>query len=212
VRRLHHQGQAVGLGFGLNEVSELNNSFFLDLGAGHDPVGQPGILGQANDVGVLIGHDSNPDLTHDRAQVMATSTAHGDRAHNHQLIEVLNIGKLGDGGGLDIAPTKDLFQIHFGYSSSRVIRIVIVFSVNDHAVQDTLHLDFDLVKQGLEFTRLNEFSDVVVGVESFFSRQQSLPDFYRHRRAVCIGVQHLRRSHFQRKAFVMKISRSFANS
>src|SRR5574343_1670461 len=52
VAGLHDDGQTVGLGLLLDQVGQLHHGLLLDLGAPHDPLGQPGVLGQADDVGV----------------------------------------------------------------------------------------------------------------------------------------------------------------
>ena len=135
----HHDRQTIRLCFALNQISQLHNRFFLNLGPSHDPFGQPSIFGKTNDVGVLVGQDTNPDLTNDRAKVVAASTAHRNRTHNHEFIEVLGVGKFCNFRAFCVAAFEDFFQIHFGHTPCRVLGVVIVFSIDHHAVQNGLH-------------------------------------------------------------------------
>lgn len=121
----HHDGQAIGLGLFLDQVGELHHRLFLDLGAAHDPFGQPRILGQADHVGVLVGHDANPDLADDGAEMVAAGAAHRERADDHQLVEVFCVGKLGDGGRLHIAALEHLIEVHLGHTARGVLGVVV---------------------------------------------------------------------------------------
>ena len=116
---------------------------------------------------MFVGQNTNPDLTNDRAQVVAASTAHCDGAHNHEFIQVLGVGKFCDFGAFCVAAFEDFFQIHFGHTPRRVLGIVIVLSIDHHAVQNGLHFLSHFVEQVIQLTGLNEFSNVVVGMEAF---------------------------------------------
>ncbi|MDT4887725.1 hypothetical protein FQZ97_1242030 [compost metagenome] len=53
---------------------------------------------------------------------------------------------------------------------------MVVVEVDDHAVEHALHLLGHLVEQQVEFTRPDEFGDVVVRVKALASRLHTLAD------------------------------------
>jgi hypothetical protein len=95
----HDERKAVGLGLFLDQVGQLHHGLFLDLRTAHDPFGQARVLRQADHVGVLVGHHADPQLADDRAEVVRAGAAHGDRADDHQLVQVLGVGEFGERGG-----------------------------------------------------------------------------------------------------------------
>ncbi len=168
---LHHDGQAIGLGLFHDQVGQLHHGFFLDLRAAHDPVHQAGVLGQADHVGVLVGHHADPDLADHGAEVVAAGAAHGERAHDHQLVEVLGVREFGDGRLRHVAAAEHLAQVHLGHAARGVVGVVVASGVDHHAVEHALHLLLHLVQQLFQLAGLDEFSDVVVGVESVCVRR-----------------------------------------
>ena len=155
--------------------------------AAHDPVDQPRVLGQADHVGVLVGHDADPDLADHRTKVVAAGTAHCEWPDNHQLVEVLGVGKLGDRRLHDIATLEDLVEVHLGHPSRGVLGVVVTVGVDDQAVEHALHLDFHLVQQQLQLTGLNELGNVVVGMKALASAGKALADLDGHGRAFVGG-------------------------
>src|SRR5574343_1720593 len=190
---LHHDGQTVRLCFFLDQVGQLHHGLFLDLGPAHDPFGQPGVLAQTDHVGVLVGHDADPHPTNNRAKVVAASAAHSDRTHDHELVQVLGIGELGDGGALDVTPGKGFLEGHLGHTAGGVTGVVVVVGVDDHAVKHTLHFGGDLVQQLVQLAGLYELGDVVVGVETFAGGLDALADLDGHGGALvgCGGRGHV---------------------
>jgi hypothetical protein len=134
-------------------------------------------------VGVLVGHDADPDLADDGAKMVAAGAAHRERPHDHELIEVLGIGKLGDRWLLDITALEHLVEVHLGHAARGGLGVVVALGVDDEAVEHALHLHLDLVKQLFQLARLDELGNVVVGVETFARRSDALADFHGNRRA-----------------------------
>ena len=95
---------------------------------------------------------------------------------------MLCIGKFCDFGAFNVAAFEDFLQIHFGHTAGCVLGVVIVLRIDHHAVQHGLHFGADFVQQMIEFTGLNELSNVVVGVEAFACCQDALANFDGHRR------------------------------
>src|SRR3990167_1095891 len=102
VAGLHDDGQTVGLGLLLDQIGQLHHGLFLDLWAAHDPFGQARVFRQADHVGVFVGHDADPDLADDRAEMVAAGAAHGYGPDDHQFVEVFGVGKLRDAGPVHI--------------------------------------------------------------------------------------------------------------
>jgi hypothetical protein len=170
---LHHHGEAVRADLAHQQLGHLRDRLFLDLRPAHHPFGKARILRQADQVGMLVRHQADPQPPHDRAEVMAAGAAHGDRADDHQLVEALGVGKFGHRRRRDVAPAEDLGQVHLGDAARRVLRVVIALGVDDQAFQHALHLALDLVEQALEVAGLEEGGDVVVGVETLAGALQS---------------------------------------
>lgn len=184
---LHHDGQAVGLGLFHDQVGQLHYGLFLDLGAAHDPVDQARVLGQADHVGVLVGHHADPDLADHRAEMVAAGAAHGDGPDDHELIQVLGVGELGDRRLRNVAALEHLVEVHLGHAACRVVRVVVALRVDDQAVEHALHLDLDLVQQLLQLAGFDELRDVVVGVEALARGGKALSDLDGDGRAFFVG-------------------------
>ena len=95
-------------------------------GPAHHPLGQPRVLRQADHVGVLVGHDADPELADDRAEVVRAGAAHRDRADDHQLVQVLGVGKLGERGLGHVAALEHLVEVHLGDAARGVVGVVVV--------------------------------------------------------------------------------------
>jgi len=61
---------------------------------------------------VLVRHDPDPQAAEDRAEVMAAGAAHRDRAHDHELVEVLGVRELGHRRRGHVATAEHLVQVH----------------------------------------------------------------------------------------------------
>ena len=181
---LHDDGQAVWLGALLDQVGQLHHGLFLNLGAAHDPFGQPGVLGQANYIGVLVGHDANPQFANNRAEMVAAGTAHGNGTHDHELIEVADVGKLRQRRCGHVTTTEHLIEVHLRHPARSALRVVVVGGIDDQAVEHPLHLGLHLVEQRSHFVGRDEFGNVVVGMEALARCQQAFADFYRYRQAL----------------------------
>ncbi len=171
---LHNDGQAVRLGFFLDQVGQLHHRLLLDLWPPHDPLRQPGVLGQANDVGMLVGHHANPDLANDRAEMVAAGTAHNDGPDDHQFVQMPDIGKLGDAGAGHIAAAEHLIDVHLGDPARGVVGVVVVLGIDHQAVEHTLHLDLDFVQQFFQLARRDKLGNIVIGVETLARGYQPL--------------------------------------
>ena len=79
-----------------------------------------------------------------RAEVVRTGAARGDRADDQQFIELFDIRKLGHGWHCVIAALEDLGQIQLGDTASGFLRVVIAFGVDDQALEHLGHLGFHL--------------------------------------------------------------------
>ena len=79
---------------------------------------------------------------------------------------MLGIGKLGDDGWVDEAATKDFLHIHFGHTACGVGRVVVMLGIDDQAAEHVFHLVCDFVEQFVEFARLNEVGNIVIGVKA----------------------------------------------
>ena len=141
---------------------------------------------------MFIGQDANPNFSNDGTKVVAASTANRDGSHDHQLVQVLGVGELGDDGGVNEAATKDFLHIHFGDSASGVSGVVVVLGVDDEAAENAFHFVGYFVEQFIELARLNEVGNIVVGVKTLTRSLQSFADFDRHRNACVMCL----RSHF----------------
>ena len=162
----------------LDQVGKLHHGFLLYLRTTHHPLGQPGIFGQANDIGVFVGQNANPDDANDRAEVVATCTAHGDRPDDHQLIEVLGVGEFSDRGAFDVTAFEHLSEVHLGDPTRGLPSVVVIVGVNHQAGEHALHLALDFVKQAVKFSGLYEIGDIVIGMEALARGQNTLADFY----------------------------------
>ena len=116
--------------------------------------------------------------------MVAAGTAHGDRADDHQLVQVLGVGEFGNRWLVHITAAEDLVHIHLGHTASRGAGVVIVGGVDDHGVEHRLHLLLDLVQHQLQLAGLNKIGDVVVGVKTLVRRLQALADLDRNGRAL----------------------------
>jgi len=83
---------------------------------------------------VLVGQDADPDFADHRAQVVAASAAHGERADDHELVEVLGVGKFGERWLRRVAALEHLIEVHFGDAARGIARVVIAVGVYDQAV------------------------------------------------------------------------------
>ncbi|MPN24649.1 hypothetical protein SDC9_172051 [bioreactor metagenome] len=176
MRGFHDHGQSVGSGLVHDQIGQLDDGLFLDLRAPHDPVHQPRVLRQADHVGVLVGQHADPDLAHHRAEMVATGASHRDWADDHQLVKVLGVREFGDRRRRHIAALEHLVDVHLRHTARGVVGVVVAHRIDDHAVEHALHLLLHLVEQLLQLARLDEFRDVVVGVEALARSIQPLAD------------------------------------
>ena len=101
---------------------------------------------------------------------MAAGAAHGDRPHDHELVQVLGIGELGDLGQRQVAALEHLGHVHLGDAPRGLPGVVIVLDVDDQALEHAGHLLADFPGERLELARLDECGDVVVGVKALLLR------------------------------------------
>ena len=174
---VHDQRQAVRSGFLLNQVGQLHDGLLLNLRASHDPFGQARVFRQPNHIGVFIGHDADPQLADDGAQMVRAGTAHGNGANQHQLIERFGVGKFGNHGLLHITPRKHLLEVHLGRAPCRVVGVMVVCGIDHQTVQHRLHFFRDLIQQGIQLAGLQKFGNVVVGMKTLARCQQALANF-----------------------------------
>ena len=165
----------------LNQVGQLHHGFLLYLRPTHHPLGQPGIFGQANNIGVFIGQNADPDDANDRAEVVAAGTAHGDRPDDHQLIEVLGVGEFSDRRAFDVTAFEHLSEVHLGDPARGLPGVVVVVGVNHQAGEHALHLALDFVKQAVKFSRLDEIGNIVIGMEALARGHNAFANFYGNR-------------------------------
>ena len=103
---------------------------------------------------------------------------------------MLGVGKLGDAGRPDIAAAEHLVDIHLGHAACGVAGVVVVGRVDHQTVEHALHLFLHFVEQAVQVAGLQEFRDVVVGVEALASCGKAFTDADRHGRPmfgiVCI--------------------------
>ena len=95
---------------------------------------------------------------------------------DHQLVEVLGIGKFGDGRRRHVAAIEHLVQVHLGDPARGVAGVVVADGVDHQAVENALHLDLDLVEQFFQLARLDELGDVVIGMETLAGHDQAFAD------------------------------------
>jgi hypothetical protein len=174
VVRFDHDCQPVRLHHRDEQVRELDDRLFLNLRPRHHPVGDSRILRQPDQVRILVRHHSDPQLAHDRAQVVAARAAQGNGPHDHELVEMRGIGKLRDLRRRHVSPAKHLEHVHLRDAARGLARVVIAFDVDDEAVQHREHLRLDFLRQRLELAGLDECRDVVVGVEAPLRGHDSL--------------------------------------
>ena len=143
---------------------------------------------------MLIGHDADPYFANHGAKMVRASAAHGNRPHDHQLIEMLGIRKLGDAGCRHVATIEHLVDVHLGHAASGVARVVVAYGVDDQAVKNALHLDFNLIQQQLQLTGFNKLRDIVVGVKTLAGQRQPFTNLDGNRSAFVSHILGERRS------------------
>lgn len=163
---LHHHREPVGLDHVHQQLGDLGDRFLLDLWSRQDPFGQPGVLGQADQIGMLVRHSANPQPPHDRAEMVAARAANGDRPDNHQFVQARHVGEFGHWRRGAVAPLEHLVQVHLRHPACGVLRVVVVVDVDHEAFEDATHLSRNLIEQQVKFPRLDEAGDVVIGTES----------------------------------------------
>ena len=141
----------------------MGYGLFLDLGPGHDPLRQPGVLGQADEVGVLVRHEPDPEPPHDRAEVVAAGAAHGDRANDHQLVQGGGVGEFRDRRCLGIATAEDLGDVHLGDALGGVLGVVVSLGIDHQAFQHLAELALHLGEQVVHLALTDVGGDVVIG-------------------------------------------------
>ena len=138
--------------------------------------------------------------------MMRAGTAYGDGPDDHQLIEMLRIGELGNPWGVDVTPIEDLVQVHLGHSARGIAGIVITYRINDEAVKYPLHLDFNLVEEEFQLAGFNERGDVVIGIKTLARASQTFANLHRHGRTLVgnflgwRGCFHKHRRYYQSSA------------
>src|SRR5450830_46762 len=163
----HHDGQTIRLQFLHEQIGNLGDGFFLDLRTPHDPLDQTRILGQADQVGMFVGHHADPDFAHNRAKVMRASAAHCDRTDDHQFIQTFDIREFGHRRRRLIATAEYLLHIHLGYALGGVLRVVVALDIDHQALKHARQLGLYFGLQGLQLTFAYEFGNVVVGVKTY---------------------------------------------
>ena len=126
VAGFHHDGQAVGLGLFHDQVGQLHHGLFLDLRAAHHPLGQPRVLGQADHVGVLVGHDADPELADHGAEMVAAGRLR--TVIGPTIISSFRCSALGNSVMarlLDVAALEHLVEVHLGDAARRVVGVVV---------------------------------------------------------------------------------------
>jgi hypothetical protein len=180
--RLHHHGEAVRLDHVQQQLRQLADGFLLDLRSPHDPLREARVFRKANQVGMLVGHDTDPQPPHDWAEVMAAGTANGNWANDHQLVEAGYVREFGDGGRWPVATAEGLIEVHLGHATRRFLRVVVVLGVDHQAVEHGPHLAGNFLEQRFVLAGLDERGDVVVCVEPHIRRSNPAADTCRHRR------------------------------
>ena len=125
---------------------------------------------------MLVGHQSDPYPPHDRAEVVTAGASHCDRPHDHQFVQRLGVGELGDGRWRGIAAAKHFGQIHLGDTPGGVLGVVVGLGVDHQAFQHALELDRYLGQQGIHLAGLHERGNVIIGVEAPAGALQPRPD------------------------------------
>lgn len=123
------------------------------------------VLRQADQVGVLIRHQPDPQPTHDWAKMMAASAAYRDRPDDHQFVQELRIRKLGHRGRLHVSAAEHLLQIHLRDPLCGILRVVIALRIDHQALQHPLHLARHLLQQQIKLSWPQERRDIIVRIE-----------------------------------------------
>ena len=182
---LHDDREAIGLHLAFEQVGELDDGLFLDLRARHDPLGHARVLREPDKVRVLVRHHADPEPAHDRAQVVRAAAAHRDRAHDHELVEVLVVREFGDLGQRSSSVRRTLRSGTFWRRASRCSRVLWSLSMSiTRRLEQRLHLAFDFLEQRLALAGLHELGDVVVREKALVGRLDALTDHLRHRHAL----------------------------
>jgi hypothetical protein len=180
--RLHHHRQPVWFHAGDQQIGQLHDGLFLDLRPGQDPLRQARIFRQADQVGVLVRHDADPEPSDDGAEVMAAGAANGDGSDDHQLVEAGGVGKFGHRRTRRVAAVKHLVEVHLGHPAGGILGVVVAVGVDHQAFEHQRHFAGHFLQQLLEFAGFDEVRDVVVGVKAAPGRLQSGADALRGRR------------------------------
>jgi hypothetical protein len=166
-------------------VGELLDGFLLDLRSRHDPVGQPVILRQADDRGVLdVRYDADPGLPGDRHEMVRAAGADRDRADSKALVGLADAFELGDDGTRLVAAGEDLADEHAGDPAGGVAGVRVRLSVDHQGAQQVIGAVSYFVLQGVQFDRSDEFGQVVVRPGAAASGGHALSEEYGNRLAV----------------------------
>ena len=105
--------------------------------------------------------------------MVRAGAAHGDGAHDHQLVEVGHVRKLGHRGLRVIAAPEDFHQVHLGHAPRGVLGVVIALGVDHERLQQAVDLRRDLGAQQIQFVPFDEGGDVVVRMKPSPGRDEA---------------------------------------
>ena len=97
---------------------------------------------------------------------MTAGAAHGDRAHDHELVQMRGVRKLRHLGDGREPAAEHFVHVHLGDAPRGLARVVVVSRRRSPGSRARRHLRRHLLRELLELPRLDERGDVVVGVKS----------------------------------------------
>lgn len=130
---------------------------------------------------MFIGHDPDPDLSDDRTTVVRAGAPHGHGPDDHQLVETLHVGSLGDRRRWGIPPVKHFVDEYPGDAAGGVLRVVVADCIDHERLKNLLKLRLHLSNKVIDLAGLDVLSDAVVGVVTLAGRDHSLPNSIRDR-------------------------------
>ena len=105
--------------------------------------------------------------------MMTAGAAHGDRAHDHEFVQVRGVWKLRHLGDGHEPSAEHLVHVHLGDAARGFARVVVVLDVDHQALEHASHLRRHFLGELLELSGLDERGDVVVGVKLLLLRLQA---------------------------------------
>jgi hypothetical protein len=97
-------------------------------------------------------------------------------ADDDEFVQPLGVGKLRDRGHAAVAAVEHLFQVHLGHALGGFLGVVVALSVDHQRAQHLAQLGLHLGLEFFHLAGLDEFGDVVVGMEAPVGRDQAVAD------------------------------------